>query len=462
MSNGVSFIFIRAAYGTGVDTRFVANWAGARSAGLLRGAYLFYRPTDDGTPEQQAEAFVAALGGDLGELPLVVDVENERGVSLPPPAALAAGARACLSRVQLLSGRRPIVYTNKLWQDHVGSPSWSHDYDLWLAAWPKVWTPDLRPSLPNGWSDWRFWQYSGDGNGLGPQYGVESGAIDLDAFNGDEAALRAYAVQGPIVVIHERAMWVIADPWLNLRSEPRVGDDTLLGQLPFGTQLTAIGASTTDVQGNVWQNVRTADGGIGWVCAFLANLGETYLSDVAPALVKAVEAGARTRRKARKIVLVVTKSGAALRSKPRTGGEVARLKLREEVVLTDLSDTAVQIGARGAWIAVADAKGQGACFGGQRKAAGQEEAQEVIRGAMLAPSRQNPHSTTTHSPHPSTGSPQNATNAALSTCSSTSVSRSAAAKRVQADADLTDASRRARVCVEHRAEFLRVARGLDP
>jgi hypothetical protein len=42
---GVQFAFIRAYDGTDVfDVKFVANWSGAKQAGLLRGAYQFFRP----------------------------------------------------------------------------------------------------------------------------------------------------------------------------------------------------------------------------------------------------------------------------------------------------------------------------------------------------------------------------------------------------------------------------------
>jgi hypothetical protein len=38
--------------------------------------------------------------------------------------------------------------------------------------------------------DWKFYQYSADGNGKGPEYGVKSPSVDLDVFNGTVEELR--------------------------------------------------------------------------------------------------------------------------------------------------------------------------------------------------------------------------------------------------------------------------------
>ena len=46
---GMAFAFIKATEGeTLVDPTFETNWAQAKQQGLLRGAYHFYRPQDDG------------------------------------------------------------------------------------------------------------------------------------------------------------------------------------------------------------------------------------------------------------------------------------------------------------------------------------------------------------------------------------------------------------------------------
>src|SRR3954449_12937619 len=71
---GYAFAYVKATDGqTYVDPTFEQNWTGAASAGLLRGAYHFFRAED--SPQAQAEFFWQTVGGN-GDLPLVIDVEE--------------------------------------------------------------------------------------------------------------------------------------------------------------------------------------------------------------------------------------------------------------------------------------------------------------------------------------------------------------------------------------------------
>src|SRR5262245_36875474 len=73
-ADGIDFAFIRTTDGTGFeDPRYDENRAGARAAGVLRGTYQFFRPTDD--PIAQADLLLARLGDDPDDLPPVLDVE---------------------------------------------------------------------------------------------------------------------------------------------------------------------------------------------------------------------------------------------------------------------------------------------------------------------------------------------------------------------------------------------------
>ncbi len=82
----VRFAFIRVSDGLTVeDPRFGPNWDGARKAGILRGAYQFFRPEE--SANAQADLLIAAIARDPGELPPVLDVEVTGGRS---PAKLEA------------------------------------------------------------------------------------------------------------------------------------------------------------------------------------------------------------------------------------------------------------------------------------------------------------------------------------------------------------------------------------
>ena len=51
---GIEWAAIKATQGTyNTQQRFAANWANARAAGVIRGAYHFFDPTEDGVAQAQ-------------------------------------------------------------------------------------------------------------------------------------------------------------------------------------------------------------------------------------------------------------------------------------------------------------------------------------------------------------------------------------------------------------------------
>ncbi len=181
-AGGIAFAFARVSDGANTrDATFATNWAGAKSVGIVRGAYQFFRPTQDATT--QADLLVAALGGSYtrGDLPPVIDVEDTGGLAA---ATVAARVRTWVDRVHGKLGVAPIVYTGKyFWRDQVGGPTSFAGNPLWIAQYTT-----LCPDLPAPWARWTFWQNSETGTVSGI-----SGAVDLDRFNGTLADLHAFA-----------------------------------------------------------------------------------------------------------------------------------------------------------------------------------------------------------------------------------------------------------------------------
>jgi GH25 family lysozyme M1 (1,4-beta-N-acetylmuramidase) len=183
---GRVFGFAKATEGTGfIDSSFAHNWPAMRAAGVLRGAYHFFRPSVDGAA--QADYFVnqiVARGGlQAGDLPPVADVEVSDNQSA---SVVVSRLRAFLQRVQARTGRTPLIYTaNFFWGDYLGNPNFS-GYPLWVANYgPSC------PYLPNAWANWKFWQYSDNAkvNGI-------PGGVDGDIYNGTLAERRAFAGGG--------------------------------------------------------------------------------------------------------------------------------------------------------------------------------------------------------------------------------------------------------------------------
>ena len=119
---GIRFAFIRVSDGTTVeDPRFDENWAGAKQAHVLRGAYQFFRP--DQSPTAQADLLIAAIARDGGELAPVIDVEASGGKS---PAYIAKAIEIWVERVRTRLGVEPIIYTSpEFWRDRVGGADFS-------------------------------------------------------------------------------------------------------------------------------------------------------------------------------------------------------------------------------------------------------------------------------------------------------------------------------------------------
>ncbi|MCX5748559.1 MAG: GH25 family lysozyme [Proteobacteria bacterium] len=185
-TSGVAFAFLRVSDGaTARDAKFDRNWAGTKANGIIRGAYQFFRPSQNVTA--QADLMIAALGGTYtpGDLPPVIDVEDDGGLST---ATVAARTRVWVDRVGAALGVTPIVYTGKyFWRDEVGSPASFGGNPLWIAQYTS-----LCPDLPAPWAKWTFWQYTDKGSISGV-----SGNVDTNRFNGTLAELQALAMGTP-------------------------------------------------------------------------------------------------------------------------------------------------------------------------------------------------------------------------------------------------------------------------
>jgi lysozyme len=180
---GYVFAFLKATDGeTYVDPEFALNSTAAAAAGLLYGAYHFFRAED--SPQAQVDLFWKTAGNG-GGLPLVVDVEVNMGVSA---ATLVSNLTQFLAALEEASGRLPMIYTDRSFWDGLGTTAFG-GYPLWVAEYGVA-----QPTLPNGWTGWTFWQHSQSGSVPGI-----AGAVDLNVFNGSFAALQQAVSRGSFV-----------------------------------------------------------------------------------------------------------------------------------------------------------------------------------------------------------------------------------------------------------------------
>lgn len=177
-ASGVRFAFVRVSDGLEYpDAEFDRNWAEARRVGLYRGAYQYFRASQD--PIEQADYLLEHMGPlEPDDLPPVIDFEGDDGATLDE---VQHGVRAWIAYVQAATGRRPIVYS--------GRYAWP-DTGLMDVTPSVLWVPQygrICPDIPAPWTRWAFFQYTGSGaiDGI-------AGRVDLDRFDGDEAALRVF------------------------------------------------------------------------------------------------------------------------------------------------------------------------------------------------------------------------------------------------------------------------------
>jgi lysozyme len=183
---GMSFVFIRGAYGTVPDKAVAANVAGARAAGLKVGLYHFFRARLD--PARQIAAMrqvIKAVGVGPGDLPPALDVEDNPAHdgawnAADNPAYIAA-CRHWVHLVREQVGKHPVIYTRAGFWAQLGNPAGFSDSPLWVASYR-----DEAPRMPAGWDvPYTFWQYSDSATVPGV-----AGRVDANYFNGDAAALQ--------------------------------------------------------------------------------------------------------------------------------------------------------------------------------------------------------------------------------------------------------------------------------
>ncbi len=180
------FVFIRALLGTTLDSRLVENLAGALSAGLETSVYHVVH--EDVSAERQAATLLETLAALklCSRLPVALDIER------PLAAGSTNAHRRTLEHARIVAaflqdaGYRVMIYTGAWWWNPATAGvdvSWATALDLWVATYGTQ-----APILPNGWSDWRFWQYTNSGRVAGI-----SKNVDLNTFSGDWAAYRGVA-----------------------------------------------------------------------------------------------------------------------------------------------------------------------------------------------------------------------------------------------------------------------------
>lgn len=181
----IAFVFIKATEGINfVDAHFEKNWAGAKQAGILRGAFHFFDTDKDA--KAQADLFVNTVKTlEENDLPPLLDLESGKFNELDEVAHdhYINNVFTWLEEVEKALGVKPIIYASPDFaRDYLTNKKFSGyaqvvaEYDTVSAA-PKMW---------GAWEGktWTFWQYSA-------QHKVKgiTEPVNLAKFNGSAQVL---------------------------------------------------------------------------------------------------------------------------------------------------------------------------------------------------------------------------------------------------------------------------------
>jgi lysozyme len=160
-SAGIKFAYIKATDGVvHVDPYFHRNWEGAKSAGIYRGAYHFFRP--EFNEISQLALFIRTVGP-LIDLPLLLPCALDLEVGPMDQAELDNAFKF----LKALDAAKPVLYVDKSTGEKIKEERFAQ-FSLWLADYSTI-----EPM------SWTFWQHTPQG-----QVGGIQNAVDLNWFNG--------------------------------------------------------------------------------------------------------------------------------------------------------------------------------------------------------------------------------------------------------------------------------------
>ena len=247
---GYRFVFVRSSYGvdnkiTIKDTMFDSHWAGAKAAGLIRGAYHYLKAKEDG--KAQAVRVLEIVKPEATDLPIALDLEEYFNQDASNKDFMN-NANAFLSHIKSQTGKTPFVYSrgsflqSNVSQPNGKAPTWAMNFRMWVAHWTYAYGENIKPIEAAGWPGYMFWQYSGERDTLD---GItdERGnlvKVDFDVFKGTLDEL--YALAGSAAPVSKKYTIMQGDTLENIARDHSVSLQELIAANP---QLAVTGTILT-------------------------------------------------------------------------------------------------------------------------------------------------------------------------------------------------------------------------
>ena len=173
----ISFVYIKATEGSShCDKRFEKNWKAAKKNGIPRGAYHYFGTKSSGA--RQAQLFMSKVKLEKGDLPPMVDVEDEP----QNPALYRQELKKFITIIEEHYKVKPIIYTYKKFHARHINNKHFNDYPLWIARY-NVTDPGIN-------KEWILWQCTDKGRLPGiPE------KVDINVFKGTAEELEALRIK---------------------------------------------------------------------------------------------------------------------------------------------------------------------------------------------------------------------------------------------------------------------------
>lgn len=171
-NSGIEVVYIKASQGINIkDAYFDINYENAKANGLKVGFYHFLTAVNTQQAEQEADFFVSVIAGKTPDCKLVLDYETFGGASVEEINLIA---RTFMERVQELTNKEVIIYSDLSNARDTFNRSLAEDYQLWIAYYGNY---NNLANVETSWQEFIGVQYTDRGrvNGI-------NGSVDRDLY----------------------------------------------------------------------------------------------------------------------------------------------------------------------------------------------------------------------------------------------------------------------------------------
>ena len=186
---GVLFAFVKITEGTTVKEAYdIKNRVlEAQKQGIKIGYYHFARPGNVAEPEQDAMEEVSNAVAAMGllpkaNLPVVLDIEAYSTTVVWDNKIdhMDRYINTFISEMKK-HGVSTIIYSYQSFLDVNTKPMFG-TYPLWIAGYPN--NPEVNlPKIPNGWKEWKIWQFTDKGKIDGYVGDIDLNIMKKDYYN---------------------------------------------------------------------------------------------------------------------------------------------------------------------------------------------------------------------------------------------------------------------------------------